>query len=848
MVITQTTGVPGGAVTVQIRGRSSLQQTTDPLYIVDGAPYPASVFAAGGNYNLPIAITNGSGVSPFSFLNLADIESIEVLKDADATAIYGSRGANGVVLITTKKGKSGSTKVSATVQSGIGKVDRMLDLMNTQQYLQMRREAFANDGITPTLSNAKDLLQYDQNAYTNWQKVFIGGTAHYTDAQASVSGGTTDNQYLIGAGYHRETTVFPGNFNDQKGSLHFSQNISSANQRLKIALNGSFVADNNVLPINDFTQYINLAPNSPALREPDGSINWTDYPANPLGNANSLFQSKNNNLLAHGLLSYQILPGLEVLSNLTYNTIQTNEVSEAPSTRFSPVFHVKGTAAFNKNNYNTWSIEPQINYNKKVGKGTLNALVGATAQYRQADNQSINATGYTNDALLGSPAAASAITLGSIGYEQYRYNSFFARVGYNWEDKYLLNLTGRRDGSSRFGPGKQYGDFGAIGAAWVFSNESFAKAISSVLSFGKLRASYGTTGNEPALNYQYLELYQFNTNVNTYNGSTGITPKKFPSPDFSWEVDKKLEFGLDLGLYNDRINLSGSWYRNRTGNQLVPYQTAGFTGFPSVIGNLPAVIQNTSWEFTLNSTNIKSTHFSWITNLNLTIPHNKLISFPNIENSAYAGSFLVGQPIGQPLVYKYAGVNPQDGYYQFYNKDGSLTENPDNDSRVYINTAPKFYGGFQNTFKAGSFQLDVLLRYVKQTGYNAIFNNPGAGPFSVGNGGNVPVELLDSWKKAGDVSTYQKFSTSPFAGTIGQALSSTGAYTDASFIRCQNVALSYNLPKFFINRFKIDNLRIFINAENLFTITKFKGVDPENQSLLSLPPLRVITTGIQLTL
>jgi len=282
--ITQASGLAGSGVKVRIQGQNSIGFGSDPLYIVDGVPFASqllptinNILGESGKVN---NIPSGTG-NPLSFINSSDIESIDILKDADATAIYGSRGANGVILITTKKGKAGQTKVDVNIQRGYGQVTRRLDLLNTQQYLQMRREAFTNDGLaiptttTVPASDNYDLTFWDQNKSTDWQKVLIGGTARYTDIHGSVSGGNKNITALIGAAYKKETTVFPGDFADQKGSLHVMINNVSENQKFKISLSGNYLIDNNELPGRDLTSAaLSLPPNAPSLYNSDGSLNW----------------------------------------------------------------------------------------------------------------------------------------------------------------------------------------------------------------------------------------------------------------------------------------------------------------------------------------------------------------------------------------------------------------------------------------------------------------------------------------------------------------------------------------------------------------------------------------------
>jgi TonB-dependent starch-binding outer membrane protein SusC len=846
MEITQSNGLPGSSIKVLIRGRNTIEQGTDPLYIIDGVPYSPNPF--GGRY------INGlggiQGINPLSFLNPQDIESIDVLKDADATAIYGSRGANGVVLITTKKGKAGKSQLNANIQSGIGKISRKAKLMNTRQYLEMRKEAFANDGITPDELSAKDLTVWDQNAYTDWQKAMIGGTARYHDIQLTLSGGNVNTQYSIGSNYHKETTVFPGTWSDQKSSVHFNISTSSLNQKFKAMLSGNYVSDNNQLPNKDFTANITLAPNAPNPILPDGSLDWTNYSNNPLVAIKQKYLAKADNLISNAVLSYTIIQGLEIKSSFGYNTVQINENFQSPTSAISPFnpFTKGGISNFNGNITKSWIVEPQVTYKRSIGRGKFDALFGATIQKNSAEGQIFGGREYTSDELLGSLAAAGIVDRGPVVSIRYKYNSGFARLGYNLYDKYLINLTARRDGSSRFGRGKQFGNFGSIGAGWIFSNESFIKDKLPAISYGKLRGSYGTSGNEPGDNYQYFELYNFQSGI-PYSGGSGIYPINFSAPDFSWEVNRKLEAGLELGFAKDRAIISVSYYRNRSPNQLVYYITPQFTGFGGVMANLPAIVQNRGWEITLNTINITDRNFSWKSSFNFTAAQNKLIAFPNLETSAYGFRLAIGQPITVNKVYSFAGVDPQTGIYNFYDKDGQLTFDPapGRDNTKFANLTPKYYGGFQNNFKFKNLQLDLNIQYVKQTGNNYLFAL-GAPGYAVDGGGNQAVDVLNRWQKAGDIKSFQKYSTQYSSAYFDYAINSDAIFSNASFIRFKTIALSYNFSSKFLRKIHVGNLNIYLHAQNLFTISGYKGVDPENQSLQSLPPLRTITAGIQFTL
>ncbi|HEX4851281.1 MAG TPA: TonB-dependent receptor plug domain-containing protein, partial [Puia sp.] len=351
LFITQNSGLSGSAVKINVQGQNSIANGSDPLYVVDGVPIDPQLPHTGNDWMLGNSGFSGFAGwgNPLNYLNPGDIESVDVLKDADATAIYGSRAANGAILITTKKGKAGDTKFDVDLQTGWGRVARRVDMMNTRQYLDMRYEAFANDGIdwrNPNVS-ANDLKVWDTTHYTNWQDALIGGTAKYTNLTASLSGGASNIRYLVSGTYHKETTVFPlpHDFADTKGMVHFNINASSNNQKLKMQFSGNFMLDDNELPQYEFTQTsVLLEPNAPALLNADGSINWApDANGNTtLGDANVMTQkylkytNKTYNLVSGLNLEYTILPGLKLGSSFGYNYMQTNDYSPTPLIAVAP--------------------------------------------------------------------------------------------------------------------------------------------------------------------------------------------------------------------------------------------------------------------------------------------------------------------------------------------------------------------------------------------------------------------------------------------------------------------------------------------------------------------------------
>lgn len=852
--ITEYNGLPGSGVTVRVQGRNSIANGNDPLYVVDGVPYTSQMMSNQANTILGtsggIANEENGSSNPLSFLNPSDIESISVLKDADATAIYGSRAANGAILITTKRGMVGKTKLNFNLQDGIGQVAHFMSLLKTKQYLELRHEALMNDNATASPTRDYDLLLWDTTRNTNWQKVLIGNSAQYTNFGANMTGGNSLTQYLIGATYLKQTTVFPGDFSDQKGAAHISISSKSTNERLHVRLSMNYLVDNNHLPSADLTRIsTQLAPDAPPLYNTDGSLNWALNSSgrsswnNPLASNYATYASKVNNLISSMLVSYEILKGLEIKANLGYTNLQQNETSVSPLVEFAPQVRpfVLRSATYSNSNINSWILEPQLSYKHAIAKGVLDLLLGTTIERHNSTDQTVIGQGYNSDAVLQNIGAASTITGSSLVYI-YKYNAVFGRISYNLLEKYVIDLSARRDGSSRFGPANEFHDFTSVGAGWIFSQEKFVRDRIPWLSFGKLRLSYGTTGNDQIGNYRFLSLYNSVNPSVPYQGVTGLLPNSLSNPYLQWEETRKIQVGLALGFIKDRILVDLDCYRNRSSNQLLNYILPINTGFNSVSRNLPATIQNSGIELTLNTVNIQTKNFKWTTSFNVTTIYNKLLAFTNLATSSYNSSYVIGKPLGLQAVYHFAGVNDTTGKYQFYTSKNTLTYTPAATDRVdTVYLAPKPFGGFVNSFNFKGFELDICLQFVEQTAYNYFAGNaPGA------NNSNQPTNVLNRWQYFGEQATHQRYNqnNSIFNQWI-YAIQSNAAYSDASYIRLKNVSVSWQIPNKEIARMHLQNGRIFAQGQNLATFTKYKGgLDPESQNF-ALPPLRVITFGVQ---
>lgn len=636
VVVTQNTGMPGSRVNVQIRGRNSIQSGNEPLYVIDGVPFNST----------PINLLSGSEIfyqNPLNSIPPSDIESIDILKDADATAIYGSRGANGVVLVTTKKGKTGKTQLGLNLSAGYGKVSRFLDYMNTKEYVAMRKEAFENDGVAPSDATAYDFLVWDTTRSTDWQRKLIGGTSQYRDAQLSLSGGSQQTTFLFSGNYHYETTVFPGDFSDKRIGARLNVNHSSIDNRFKADISASYSNDNNRLISQDLSFVSSLIPNLPDTHTPDGKLMWY-YKGynfqNPYAYLLKSYSALTDNFISNANLKYSIYNGLSVKANLGFTNTQLKQTSTNPAASQNPDYTVIATADFGNNTIKTWNAEPQIEYVNRLFGGNIEALVGSTFQESVISGNTINASGYNDDGTIGTTTGASNITART-NYSQYRFVSLFGRLKYILNDKYIVNFNGRRDGSTRFGPGKKYGNFASAGLAWLFFNEAFVKDNLSFLSYGKLRGSYGSSGNDKIGDYQYLDLSD--GTIYPYGGVSALMPTKIFNSDYAWEVNKKLEFGLELGFLNNAILFNANYFKNKSDNQLINYTLPTQTGFSLVVRNFPAVVKNTGVEFELKTNNVARKDWSWNSSVNLSVINNKLVSFPGIENTSYAAFYTIAE-------------------------------------------------------------------------------------------------------------------------------------------------------------------------------------------------------------
>ncbi len=850
--IQETSGTPGSAINIRIRGLNSLNNgqldgngvrlpnSNLPFYVIDGVPVTSSSLNT-SDLRLP----NGN---PLAAIQPGDIESIEVLKDADATAIYGSRGANGVVLITTKRGKAGKTRISLDYSNGYGEVPYNIDLLNTEQYIEMRTEGAINSGFFPLTgfeSFYPDLLEWDTSRYTNWQDELVRSSQQQR-TNVTISGGSQETQFLISGSHLKQSNLVKyddGSFRSISGHMNLSH--TSKNQKFKSNLSATFTSNtNNQTNIDIIREVIRTAPNAPELFDSSGNLNWENNTFdNPLASLGRDYENRTRNFVANATLNYLLFPNLRFNASLGYTNMQVYETSINPVSSRRPDRQIgaTGSSNFADNRIETWIVEPTITYEKLLGQGNLTVLFGGTFQESIQEGERLFASGYTTDVLLRDLNAAATVEVGSSNYTQYRYNGFYGQLNYRWKNKYILNLTGRRDGSSRFGPGKRFGNFGAIGGAWVFSEEGFAQKTLPVLSFGKIRASYGLTGNDQVQDYGYLNSYT--VTAFPYNAESGLQSTRLANPEYSWETVKKLETGLEIGIFKNRLTIGASWFRNRTSDQLIGRPLPLVTGFSSVLFNLPAIVENRGLEFELGATLIKSKGFTWSTNANLTRARNELLEFPNIEGFPGFDNILkVGSALTGTYRYESLGVNRESGTYDFvdFNGDGRITRLDDRQNFVVIEQ--DFFGGINNSISFKGLQLDVFFSFAKQNAFRTIYGDTWPGSVFIS---NQSTNVLNRWQAPGDVTNVQAYSAFGLNQAWANNVGSDNNIVDASYIQLKNIALSWQIPVEYIEKLGLSSARIYSQAQNLFTFSDYEG-DPESQTN-GTPPLRMITTGIQLS-
>lgn len=851
LFIQQTTGQPNGAISLRLRTSANLASgATPPLIVVDGVTYPGSTLPVSTSSYATGTFLQGS--SGLSYLNPNDIESISVLKDADATALYGTSGAYGVILITTKKAKLGAAPIlSANVYTGVSVLGTTVPLMNTAQYLMLRKEAIKNDGLSITAAD-KDLNgTWPQDRYTDFRKEVLGSHAQTTNATVSYGGGNQTTSYMVAGNFRNNGNIQRSKGRSTDGTLRFSLNTATLNGKFNLQLTGSYnTAKSTMVPTDFSSSVVFAAPNGPALFLPDGSVNWETGSNDIADDINRMYKNTNNNLLANIALIYRPASRLTLRTDVSYNNISGHEFSGYPTTTKAPTYTnaaAESRSLVHDFTQRSFSISPYAEYGLTLfGKGDLNLKAGGRLDNRLVYASDIQGIGFASDALLTNPAVGTTITA-TYSETPYRSIGNYAIMKFIWDQKYILNVNARRDGSTKFGPGRKFGNFWSVAGAWLFSEENWMKRAAPFISYGKLRASTGLIGGDAVGDFAYLSTYT--STGGTYQGKTGLTTGRIANPLLAWEKNKKSEVGMELGFLKDRLYIEINAYRTVAGNQLISQPMVTVTGVSSMSVNSDATILTSGWEAFLNTTNVKTKNFTWSTRFNISIPKSKLSKRPT--NTILAANYILDKPVTGVLAYKYAGVNPATGNYSFTTAknvtDDYYTGLTEADKTELIDLAPKYYGGFQSNFQYKRFSLDASFTYTNRVGKNYLAQTGFIFGYYNINGGTM---WLNRWQKQGDVTDIPKVTTQLIPGWNRQIYfqSSSGAYSDASYIRLQNVSLRYAFEPKLLKKIHLKDASVYLQGQNLLTFSHYGGLDPENLDAGTIPPMRVFTAGFNISL
>ncbi len=855
--VTQSSGTPGGGIMVRIRGNSSISSSNRPLYIVDGIPV-----RDGG---LSTRSFGGQSDNALATLNPNDIESIEILKDASAKAIYGSRAANGVVIITTKRGKADTpTTFAIDVQRGVIDPTNTLEVLNASELLQLQREALINAGEDPDdagIPGVTDAID------TDWQKEVMR-QAIVQQYQLSTRGGSEKTQFYLSGAYRDEEGVILNN-DFKRGT--FAANIDhQPNKRLSFGLNVNLARtkNNRVKGDNFLDGVYNAALTSLPYYQPydeegrlyaPGDAGYAGFPNfNPVGQATEpRFDTYTTRILGGISARYEIIPNLYFSTKFNIDYFSTIEDQFEPTTSaiggFLESVGQQGYGIYSTTESSTLLNNNVLSYNTSIGdQHEIGALIGTEFISRASRSGSTVGILFPSDDFTYL-TSAGLILDGSSFLVNSGLVSFFGEVNYKFRGKYLAKGSVRYDGSSRFGENRKYGLFPAFSVGWRVSEEQLFSQFSWLDDF-KLRASYGLTGNERIGNFQYLGTWGATT---AYNGIPAVGPANLGNPNLGWEQTAEFDIGADLAFLSGRIQVIFDYYYNYT-TDLLSDETLPFTtGFGSVLGNIGEV-SNEGLELTLSTVNIDN-KIKWSTQFNISSNRNIVQKLASDElqfrgYQTFTGSthiIALGKPLGTFWGLEYLGVDPGTGnaIYDDKDNDGEIS---DKDGTIIGDAQPDFFGGMTNTFSFGGFDLAIFLQYSYG---NEMINFGNTTLLNSGEeiNNNQSREALKRWKTEGDIASIPKYE---FGNTFNNRFSSRFV-EDASYLRVKNVTLGYSFSEQIVSRLRLNNLRIYASGTNIFTLTNYSGADPEVNSidgsttaqgldLYTFPQVRTILVGLNL--
>ena len=841
--VVQSSGEPGGGFSVNIRGASSINGGVSPLYVIDGVPIDNSRPVSQGSI---VGFSDSrSPRNPMSSINPADIESLEILKDASATAIYGSRGANGVILITTKSGKAEKMKVSYSGSIGIQSPSNKLNLLSATDYKRVLNEIIDASGDAES-SRVGDIANGGRG--TDWQDEVTRQNAITHEHQLSFSGGNNKTYYYTSFNYvNQEGIVNNTSFERLGARINLKSDINS---KLKIGMNvtGSYMKDHfvaNGFGVNDNAGVMYAAYNyDPTIPVKDTDGNFALSPELQIDNPVALSEgmtsySDTYRFLASAFGEYHITNDLFLRLNLGTDFMNESRKNFVSSLTKQGRFY--GGIASNQNSEKSnYIVEGTANYNKTIKKHSFGALAGISYQRYVTSYLNNRAADFPNESL-----GAENLNLGN--QETFRMQnsvtgnrlaSYIGRVNYSFDDRYLATVTFRADGSSRFGKNNKFGYFPSAALAWRISNESFLKGIDQITSL-KLRLGWGRTGNQEIGDYPALTTYQ-SAGTTIWDGKqmVGVGPAKMPNPDLKWETTDQTNIGLDFGVLNNRINGGLDYFWKKTTDMLLQLPVPQSTGYNSILSNVGR-IDNKGIELFLNTVNIDTKNFKWESNITFTSMRNKVKDLGGIDEIIVGAGYThveqvairkPGLPLNSYYGWEVAGVwqenddyskmkedyKPGDLKYVDQNGDGVIN---DADRVVLGDSFPDFQWSFGNTFTYKDFDLYVFFEGVQ--GVDMLNGNLIDSYFPIDFRRNKFAEpYLNRWTPENPTNQYPSF-TDPLK--LGRKVVNSRTLSDASYVRLKTIRLSYRLPKF---SSLIQSLQLYVTAENLFTITDYVGLDP----------------------
>lgn len=828
--VTTASGQPGASAAVRIRGGNSISAGNDPLYVIDGVPVTANV----NETNTNTLMTQGArGVNPLASINPDDIESIDILKDASATSIYGARAANGVILVTTKAGRRRGSSVAFGAYVAQSEVRHKLDLLNAQEFANNVNQAYIRGGGAAPYS-ASDIAAMGKG--TDWQNA-IFRKAPTTNYDLAFSGGDTTNRYYLSGSFLNQEGVIIGT-SLKRGSVRLNLD-RDVNSRLRIGDHLTLSrSDGSVLPNGGNGQEVSsvllnaiLAPPTIPIYNPGGDY-FTGYNfltgrpfSNPVATALGITNTETDVRAIGNLFGeFDIIPGLTFRSSIGGDYLNSTQNFYSPNYTL-PGRNVGGQGSRGQLSATTWLNENTLHYNRAyAGIHSLDLLGGLTFQRSNTENVSGTAQGFNTDR-LGTNGLNQAQTFVGVytGEPHSSLLSYFTRANYGLLDRYLFTLSGRVDGSSKFGAGNRYAFFPSAAFAWRASDESFVKSL-GLFDDLKLRTSYGRTGNQDIGNYAALATLSSTVYVFGNTRAVGFVPGGLANPNLKWESTRQYDVGLDVGVLGNRLGLTADYYDKKTSDLLLYVPIPATSGSGSVLQNIGAV-SNKGTELTVNTVNFTGP-LTWNSQLNIAWNRNKVLKL-GVGNQIIgpegvgAGAnqnptiLQVGQPTNSFYGFVYAGKDTAGQIvYKDLNNDGVVNSD---DRTIIGNAQPKYTGGFNNDFGWRQLQLSV---FVQWSVGNKIYNINRA--ILTQNAGNTNQlrDVLGNGPGIPAARTGNTFDSSPSSLFV----------EDGSYVRGKNIRLSYAVPGLWLSRAHVsyvDNLRVYVSAQNFFTSTKYTGYDPE---------------------